>query len=232
MTALVLLPGMDGTGHLFTPLLQALSPAIAPQVVAYPTHQCLGYRELAAHVEAVLPADGDYVLLGESFSGPVAIALAAGGCARLRGLILACSFASTPRPALASLRPLARLLPSPRLALAPLCVALMGWDATPALRASLAAALTAVDPKVLRHRAAAALAVDVTPDLARVACPVLYLQALGDRVIPARCATQVQRACPHAEVERLPGPHFLLQTRAAQAAARIEYFVRRSCAVA
>ena len=36
MTALVLLPGMDGTGDLFAPLLSALSPALRTIVVRYP----------------------------------------------------------------------------------------------------------------------------------------------------------------------------------------------------
>ena len=36
MTALVLLPGMDGTGDLFAPLLSALPPALRTIVVRYP----------------------------------------------------------------------------------------------------------------------------------------------------------------------------------------------------
>ena len=49
MTALVLLPGMDGTGDLFAPLLSALSPALRTIVIRYPSDRPLGYAELEAH---------------------------------------------------------------------------------------------------------------------------------------------------------------------------------------
>lgn len=225
MTTLVLLPGMDGTGALFAPLLQALSPEIQPVVITYPPNERLGYAKLVERVEKQLPTATDYVLLGESFSGPVATLLAARNPPGLQGLILACSFVRTPRPLLAPFRPLARLLPNPALALGPLGFALMGKHATPPLRRALAEAISSVEPGVMRHRAAAALSADASDSLAAVRCPVLYLQATEDKVVPARCASEVKRLCPHAQIASLPGPHFLLQTRAAAAAKRIESFV-------
>lgn len=225
MTTLVLLPGMDGIGTLFVPLLRELPPAIQPLVVTYPPNQRLGYAELTERVTDQLPVGTDYVLLGESFSGPVATLLAGRNPPGLRGLILACSFVRTPRPVLAPLRPLARLLPSPALALGPLSFALMGKHATPSLRRALADAISSVDPSVMRDRAAAALSADASNSLATVRCPVLYLQASEDKVVPSRCAAEVQRLCPHAEIAELPGPHFLLQTQPAAAAKRIQAFV-------
>lgn len=224
MTTLVLLPGMDGTGALFAPLLRELSPAIQPLVVAYPPNERLGYAELAYRVEAQLPAADDYVLLGESFSGPVATLLAGRNPPGLRGLILACSFVRSPRPALAPFRRLARFLPSPMLSLGPLSFALMGRHATPSLRRALADSIASVDPGVMRHRAAVALSANAGDSLAAVRCPVLYLQAREDMVVPARCAGVVLGLSPQAQIASLPGPHFLLQTQAAAAAARIEAF--------
>ncbi|WP_157538895.1 alpha/beta fold hydrolase [Hydrogenophaga flava] len=225
MTTLVLLPGMDGTGALFAPLLQALSPEIQPVVITYPSNERLGYAELVELVEKQLPTATDYVLLGESFSGPIATLLAGRNPPGLRALILACSFVRTPRPVLAPFRPLTRLLPNPALALGPLSFALMGKHATPPLRRALAEAISSVDPGVMRHRAAAALSADASNSLATVRCPVLYLQANEDRVIPIRCAAEVQRLCPQTHIASLPGPHFLLQTQAAAAAERIEAFI-------
>lgn len=43
---LVLLPGMDGTGFLFEPFVNALPSGINPIVVAYPTNKPLSYKEL------------------------------------------------------------------------------------------------------------------------------------------------------------------------------------------
>ncbi len=195
------------------------------KVVAYPGDQKLAYEELIDLAAEALPKEGDFFILGESFSGPVAIALAARGDTRLCGLILACSFASNPLPLLAPLRHLARFLPPPSMASAALSYALMGHHATPGLRTSLAAALDRVDPAVLRHRAQAALSVDATAALRSVRCPVLLLQATEDRVVPAASASRMQRACPQARLVRLQGPHFLLQACAKASAAVITAFV-------
>ena len=67
MTSLVLLPGLDGTGLLFQPLIDCLPEDIQPVVVAYPKELQLGYAELLPLVLDSLPP-GPFVLLGESFS--------------------------------------------------------------------------------------------------------------------------------------------------------------------
>ena len=101
---LVLLPGMDGTGDLFEPLQEALDPRTRVDIVRYPGSGPQGYDELEPRIRAQLPADEPFVLLGESFSGPLAIAIAATPPPGLRGLILCCSFARAPAPGLALLR--------------------------------------------------------------------------------------------------------------------------------
>ena len=68
---LVLLPGMDGTGILFEPLLEALPQAWEAEVVQYPPDKALGYEALLDIVERAIPIDGPFVLVGESFSGGI-----------------------------------------------------------------------------------------------------------------------------------------------------------------
>lgn len=224
LTTLVLLPGMDGTGQLFEPFVACLPSGISAKVVSYPAHEKLGYEALVEHVLHLLPRNEPFALLGESYSGPIAVAVAARSAPV--ALILACSFITNPRPALAPLRPLLAWLPAPGRWLGPLSAALMGRHATPALRQVLAHAIRAVPADVLRHRAASVLSVDVTPALASVQCPVLYLQAGEDRVVPPRCANEVVRAKPGVTVTRLDGPHFLLQTKPAAAADAVAAFLR------
>ncbi len=72
---LVLLPGLDGTGLLFGPIVDKLAAGIEPLIVRYPCDVLLGYRELLPLVEEQLPA-GPFVLLGESFSGPLTVMVA------------------------------------------------------------------------------------------------------------------------------------------------------------
>ena len=92
MKKLLLLPGMDGTGRLFAPFLEAIGPAVDVQVVRYPGNGSSGYEGLVELARAALPTDGDFFILGESFSGPVAISLAAAHPPGLMGLILCCTF--------------------------------------------------------------------------------------------------------------------------------------------
>src|SRR6516162_3575503 len=95
---LVLLPGLDGTGLLFRGFLKTLDPAILTAVVSYPPDRDMDHAGLEAVVRASLPTQEPFVLLAESFSGPIAIAIAASRPAGLRGLILSCSFARNPCP--------------------------------------------------------------------------------------------------------------------------------------
>ena len=65
---LLLLPGMDGTGLLFEPLVKALPPSLTAHVVAYPPDQPLGYNELLQLIQKAADEGGDFVVVGESFS--------------------------------------------------------------------------------------------------------------------------------------------------------------------
>src|SRR4051794_30021183 len=93
---LVLLPGLDGTGLLFEPLLRVLPSHFAPLVISYPANEPLSYAQLLPLVRASLPVDEDYILLAESFSGPIAVELAASDPPRLKALILCATFLSNP----------------------------------------------------------------------------------------------------------------------------------------
>src|SRR6266705_1230636 len=72
--ALVLLPGMDGTGELFAPLLQALSPAVSTIVVRYPDEP-LDYPEHERVAVAALPTDRPFLVLLPPQNIPEALAV-------------------------------------------------------------------------------------------------------------------------------------------------------------
>ena len=87
--SLVLLPGLNGTGDLFAPLLAKLPDSLSATVVRYPAAEPLDYLGHEAIARAALPTDRPFVLLGESFSGPIAIRIAASapisaGCQTIR----------------------------------------------------------------------------------------------------------------------------------------------------
>jgi pimeloyl-ACP methyl ester carboxylesterase len=224
---LVLLPGLDGTGKLFSQFVAALGSSVEARIVTYPVDRLLGYAELEALVRSELPRDRRYVVLGESFSGPIAIRLGADPPAGLVGVVLCVTFAKNPYPLLAWVRPWAASLPVkslPRWVRAPFM-----WGEWTADRAPEQAerATAAVDAAVLRHRIAAVLGADETPALARVRMPVLVMQATGDHVVPRAASEHMLLTLPAAELVEVDGPHLLLQTRAAECAAAVTGFVRK-----
>ena len=223
---LVLLPGLDGTGKLFSELVRALGSAIDAQIVSYPVDRALGYAELEALVRAALPAERRFVVLGESFSGPIAIRIAADPPAGLAGVILCGTFAKNPYPLLGWARPLAAWFPLkslPRWLRAPLMWGSLAAERAPA---RLNRAMAAVSADVVRHRIAALLAVDASAALARIRLPVLVLQAGHDLVVPHSATRWILETAPHAQLVEIDGPHLLLQTRPEECAAAVIPFVR------
>lgn len=186
MTALYILPGLDGTTRMLHDFIAAARPSFAAvQAIAYPTDTVLGYRELEAHARAALPRDTPFVLLGESFSGPIAISIAADPPPNLIGLVLSTTFARAPVPMLGPFAALTRFAPTRALPTAVLSAVLLGRWSTPELRQTLRAALDEVAPAVQRSRAAAAMRIDVSDRLAHIAVPTLSLKANHDRLLRA-----------------------------------------------
>jgi pimeloyl-ACP methyl ester carboxylesterase len=223
---LVLLPGLDGTGKLFSEFVNVLGSSVDSRIVAYPKDQPLGYDELEALVLAVIPRNQPFVLLGESFSGPLAIRIAARAPAGLAAVILCASFAKNPFPWLRWARPLAAFLPLkslPRWVRAPL----MWGSASPQQApAQMERAIAGVSPGVIRRRISVLLAADESAALGRLRLPVLVLRARRDRVI-SRAATQwILKKLPSAQLAEIDGPHLLLQTRPAECADAVRRFMR------
>jgi len=212
---IVLLPGMDGTGMLFRPWNDAKPENVELRVIDYPTDVALAYEDLLPLVRARLPQDRPYVLLAESFSGPLGLMLAAEAADRLCGLILCCTFAKNPQPVLKLLRPFVTLV---KFAGLPAVLArlghraLFGRFANTQTQAALSASLRHLHPAVLGSRMRAVLDVDVTPLLSHVDVPVLYLSAEEDRVVPPSALRHLAQALPQMQVVRIAAPHMLLQT--------------------
>ncbi|MES2887273.1 MAG: alpha/beta hydrolase [Pseudomonadota bacterium] len=218
---LVLLPGLHGSGELFQPLRQALPAEFAVQVVSYPSNERLDYPALVKLVLPQLPAEGAYVLLGESFSGPVAIEVARQAANPPLGLVLCCTFATCPQPSWSRWLQWVPTLP-PLHWISPWVLRQMlfgRWGQTAQLKA-LRKALSKAGRGVLYHRLEAVHQVDVRQGLAACDMPIQYWQASDDRLVPPSAWDCVQEAAPDAQCVRFDGPHALLQAcpeRATQA---------------
>ncbi len=194
-------------------------------VATYPATRPLGYLELESVARAVLPTEGPFVLIGESFSGPIAISIAASNPSGLLGLVLCASFARNPLPSLRLFAQLTRLAPVRAVPILFLSWWLLGRWSTPQLKSTLRAALAQVAPSVLRARAAAALQVNFTTCLSSVRVPALYLRASNDRLIPSSVADHLQQTLPSMTVTEVAGPHFLFQVAPRTCANLVRQFV-------
>ncbi len=224
----LLLPGLDGSGRLFAPLLEARPRAFRPEVVSFPPDEPLGYDDLVARVRAQLPR-GRFVLVAESFSGPIGVRLAAARPPGLEALVLAATFLHAPLNPM--LHPVRGLVGARFFGLA-MPAAMVRWfmagsDAPAALVREVQRAVAAVSPDVLAHRSAEALRVDVRADLARVEVPVLFIAPRRDRLIRTDVAEEVLAIRPDAEVAILDAPHMVLQRCPHASLARIEEFLAR-----
>ena len=222
-THLVLLPGLDGTGELFAPLLQALGDDSPTSVVRYGSE--LTFDEYVESAGRALP--DQCVLIAESFSGPVAIALAARHPANIRCLVLCATFAISPfRTLLRAARIVPKRLFRPSLLLPPMVHHFCFSGASISVRPSPVAVVSTVPPAIMRARLACLATTDVRPLLPRIAMPVLYLRASNDRIVSARRSLELTSLLPNVKATEIDGPHLLLQARPRECAAAITDFVQ------
>ena len=159
---LVLLPGMDGTGRLFEQLVSAMESAYEVRVVSYPGDRALGYTELESLAIEMLPANSPYIVLGESFSGPIAVSLASAHPRGLRGIILSSSFVKNPRLPFTGLKHLPAGMIRWLLPIGLLNTVLFGRLASSSSRKRLKGVLAGVSANALAARLRAVLSVDVS----------------------------------------------------------------------
>ena len=223
---LVLLPGLDGTGILFEPFLRELPPEIIPQVIPLPSQVPMGYESLVPIVTSHLPNTGSYFLLGESFSGPLSLMIAATRPAGLQGVILCASFIRNPTYVPSILRVIVgtwmfRMIPQMAQA-----KTLMSRYSTSELRALLARVHLQVAPAVTAQRIRSILALDCRKALKECPVPLAYIRGALDGVVPARNCREILAIKPSVREFVIRAPHMILQTQPRAAADVISAFMR------
>jgi len=211
---------------------QALQSHLAPldsRVIAL-ADRSAGYIADLQIVRQHLPKSEPYVLVAESYSGPIGISIAATRPPGLVGLVLSTTFLNCPRPYLGQLRLLLRVLPPIRVPAAPFVPLLLNGRSTPEARHLLRMVLNLASPKAMLSRLNDVATVNVAAEAHSIEVPTLYLRAKADRVVPASAGDTVKRHIPHATITELAGPHLLLQACAEAAAKEIRSFSTSACA--
>jgi pimeloyl-[acyl-carrier protein] methyl ester esterase len=226
-TTLVLLPGLDGTGNLFTNFVASLPPNLDARIVRYPTDHFLGYADLFSFVVSAIPENEPFVLLAESFSTPLAVRLAATHPASLKGLVICAGFIRNPvRGWLFRLKALVQpalfRIPPPRFVVEQF---LIGAHASDELLDAVRRTLRSVSPEVVAFRVRAVMACDVRNEFVCVRVPTLYLQADQDRLVGNSSFQEILELKPDTVLASIAAPHFVLQRQPRKAADLITHFV-------
>ncbi len=216
---LMLLPGLDGTGNLFSPILSEL-PAFDYEVISLPETGDQDYRSLTAWVRKRLPQQ-NFILIAESFSGPIAAALAEDGITNMKGIIFVATFLSVPNKQLIKM---ARFLPIQFLALLPIATSFhralfLGRGADKELMNGFQSTVRALPSALIKARLTSILTLPLK--LEKCDLPVVYIRATGDRLVSVTKADEFSRYFNNVTFRLVDGPHFILQAKPVECAAII-----------
>lgn len=214
---------MDGTGKLFAKLLPYLDESCT-DIIPLPDHGSQTYEQLTAYVKSRLP-EQDYILVAESFSGPIAVSLANESPTGLKGMVLVATFISPPNKMLLRLAehlPIRTLLGLP-LSSAVLRVFMLGSDARDVDIAAFKDIIRTIQPEVLKRRLQAIRSLSVAGKVSKI--PAVSVRATVDRLVPADRTFEIRRCFDNLVEKTVAGPHFILQSRPSDCAAIINAMV-------
>lgn len=222
---IVLLPGLDGTGTLFQPLVQLLPQS---DCLTLPLPDTGDQSYLCQHQYLLdrLPRE-DFILLAESFSGPTAALLAANPPTALKGIIFVATFLTPPNPLLVKA---AMTISVPRLLNLPGAKQFLkfrflrgseGGVGAPLLHKTL----KGLSPKLIHDRLSA---LTKLPSLEfQSHLPALYIQATKDTIVPKSREMDFRRHFTDLTVRKVETTHLVLQTKPRQCAQLVTEFIRR-----
>jgi len=220
---LILLPGMDGTGLLFKPLLEKLSDDISSQTITYPTDSKLNYSQLTSLVVEKLPKNEPFILLAESFSGSIGYAIASNPPKNLKAVIFVATFLTLPNKLLriSTILPLSLLLklPLPNFIIKHF---LLGKDIKEPTVALFKESLKMVGSNLLTFR---------VREMSKLKCgekpvqiPCAYITPKNDKLVSHRHIDEFKQLASQIEIIKIQGPHFILQAKPKESAKVIEKY--------
>ena len=211
---LILLPGLDGTGNLFEPLINEIQNERSIEVISYPLNEALTYSELVSFVGNKIENENSIYIVAESFSGVIALNLLKKYKNKIEGIILVASFITPPHKhllKLSSLLPVKSLLKFeiPNFLIRRYC---LGSEVAESVIIKFKSIIKLVNPNVLVHRINEIKKLTNKELLSNNSCKITYIQALNDKLVQNRCLKELSSVVT-LETEVVAGPHFLLQAK-------------------
>ncbi len=224
------MPGLDGTGNMFKPLLSSLGPKINTHIISYPSDRYLSFDELSGYVRNQLKdIDDQIVLLAESFSGPIAINLLQNPLPSIKAVIFSATFCERPRSLLISF---ARILPLEQIFKIPIPTSViklfcLGFNVSSETVDLFRNTIANSNIRILSKR---------VRDISRLKLsklsfgniPCCYIQAQYDRLVPSSCFNSFQRFLPQIQLFKIKGSHFILQAKPHECKEIIVRFINKN----
>jgi pimeloyl-[acyl-carrier protein] methyl ester esterase len=222
---IVFLPGFDGDAPLRKDFMDALGQHHAVMGVSYPNRPLGTLDAYRTHAMAHVPVDWKPVLIGESFGGLIAARWAALD-PRVCGVVLCASFARNPVSVAADLGAAVPGL----VKLAPRLTVPFALASRDPLRArwsnGFTRSLSALRNEVVAERLRLIAEEDVGPLLSGMRVPIVVVQFEADEIVGRAARDHLESVCHNAQVVRLPGPHFAIETRPRECARAIGERIR------
>jgi pimeloyl-ACP methyl ester carboxylesterase len=222
---LVILPGLDGTDVFFRPLLAVLPESVRARIIQFPPSGANEYPDLLALVRKALVKTPSCYVLGWSFSGPLALMLAAAEPAKVRGVILASTFVRPPRRIFKQLRWVAV---TPTVWMIRVGKRLPVWlsrSSTDRLKQDKTETWKRVSARMIAARVRTLLNVDARALLRDCSHRVLCLAGSHDGIVPYHNVEEMVRVQQTIRVCLIAGGHFAIYTNPMEAAAAITDFM-------
>ena len=225
---ILLLPGADGTGVLFQPLLAAMQKSgvdledvhtvnlnsdAEADVQTTPLEQTLSIQAQRIERQFGKSTGRPIIVIAESYSGLLAVELVKRQQLPIAQIILVASFVTSPSQLAGLGSKMNAVWLKTMLRLTPEVVwgrMLFGSWQTVALRRLFLEAIQQTPNQLLQQRLAI-IAKAKLPNMTS-AVPCLYLQAEQDNLVAKHSIKSVQQVFTHCQVRVLAGTHFLLQT--------------------
>ena len=205
---IVLLPGLDGTGELFAPLIDKLPKFVETQIIKYDTQKKHSYQELVDYVISKLP-DDDFVLLAESFSGFIAYQIGLKKLENLKHIILVATFLQNPRPILLNLITSSYILslPIPKVITK---MFFLGFSANIKTINLFQKVIKKVSYEVLYFRLQEIKKLKLKKEV--ITLPTTYIQARDDQLVLENSLKDWKEVCPKLKIYQVEGKHLILQS--------------------
>lgn len=219
---IVFLPGLDGNGFYLSALQGLLRDYADCVIMQYPC-EIMDYNELCRWVLTQLDDKSGYIIIAESFGGPLGLKLAYALQARAKALILSSTFAKPPLPRLI-LKIAAAVYP--HIIHYDFAVAIVNFFLCNGRNAPLARQLHKVmletGDMVMANRIRILADLDATDTVRQLTLPCLILQPRCDTLIWFSNFTALRNK----SVIRIAGPHGLMATEPQAAYDAISDFIK------